>query len=451
MGSKRPTMDSFGQLQDEKHCKVGFVDWDMSVHAPEQSQQGVRPDQEEKNENQGIDMVTRQGSSESNDAQSIAHGEGTAQHSPDESLRGGQGDDGLAVSHLELNQEEREMDENELGKTLCKPKCPIRGDIKIPAKLPYPSIPQVRVVHYKSCRDVPVEHMMDRLAPVLPAIASNTMAYRPYTSVVHPNSSIRPNSTFAVAIPEIPDGKKTQSEKEALEPDLLLIITGLNRRRTGSDQMVAVNSLVFSTQCAFWPKYTTFDSAPFGTCSPTAEFSSFADEADHKSVSGSSVASECSLQMDPVHSVKLPAPYKDKHGFLHIPVILIPLPSPKAFSIIHWHLHQPSLPLLPKLLGLPESYNTPSLVVDAISSLTVQGLMEKVALLQAVWQNLCCLGIARAETWRPLAEAWACVVGVIAGNGILLDRTEQKWMTASAAEGVAWEYIKRQRADSGQN
>lgn len=223
--------------------------------------------------------------------------------------------------------------------------------------------------------------------------------------------------------------------------------------------IVAVNSLVFATQCAYWPRLLT-TSLPIPTPKrPTPSTSAASaylpaiveteENVSDASFSSSSSWSDSDSEVEFVDLPRLPKPIKDGKGFIHLPLVPLPIPSPSTFPIIHRHLHHPSRALLPDLLGLPEHYITRSQVLDAISGLSVQQLMDKLTILQGVWQNLCRLGIGRPGTWKQLGEAWACVVGVIVGQSLLIAGQEeaevQRTGRKTAAEDVAWEWVRREK------
>jgi hypothetical protein len=50
--------------------------------------------------------------------------------------------------------------------------------------------------------------------------------------------------------------------------------------------------------------------------------------------------------------------------------------------------------------------------------------MGKLEVIHGVWQNLCALGVASDATWAQLGEAWGCVVGVIAGRAMGIERMD---------------------------
>lgn len=304
------------------------------------------------------------------------------------------------------------------------------------------------------------------MVPLLPSIATITLAYQPYASIPHPDSKILRDTTLAFAIPEVVDGRKPHwaAKARGREPDLALAVAYKSGEGSNGNTVVAVNSLAFATQCAYWPRLLT-TSIPIPTPKrPTPSASAVStslpaiveteENVSDASFSSSSSWSDSDSEVEFIDLPRLPRPVKDDKGFLHLPLVELPIPSPSTFPIIHRHLHHPSRALLPDLLGLPEHYTTRSQVLDAISGLSVQQLMDKLTTLQGVWQNLCSLGIGRLGTWRQLGEAWACVVGVIAGQGLLIAGQEeaevQRTGRKTAAEDVAWEWVRREKAKEQQ-
>ncbi|WVF72427.1 hypothetical protein IAT40_007242 [Kwoniella sp. CBS 6097] len=394
------------------------------------------------------------------------------------------------------------------------------GQIRVPLMLPYPKFPPVSPIRSKEFKDVPVQYISDRLAPLLPSISTITLAHRPYSTVPHPSSSSSSSTaqqTLALAIPEVLDGSKPHwaDKAQGREPDMCLGIVKKGKEVEGAKMIVPVLSLVFATRCAYWPKLTTppANQAPstsrnvpqiqplpqsqsqrhqptpsekaVSTLLPcieeereeaasTSTSASASDtevdtnpdaDADTSFSSDSSWASEPDSDFESDGSASaLPRPIRDSRGFLHLPIVTLPLPSPETFGLIHRHLHHPQRAFIPDLLSIPDHCISRSSIIDALSDQSVQDLMGKLEVLQGVWQNLCTLGIGRLSTWRQLGEAWACVVGIIAGNGILLkgieeglgsamevdgvergDREVTRKKARTAAEDVAWEWVRREK------
>ncbi|WVW83388.1 hypothetical protein I302_105407 [Kwoniella bestiolae CBS 10118] len=339
-----------------------------------------------------------------------------------------------------------------------KPEDGVQGQVRVPLMLPYPKFPAVPPVDNDELRNVPIGYILDKLTPVLPSISTITLAYRPYATIPHPDPSVQPISTLPLAIPEVLGGNKPHwAEKvRGREPDMVLGIMkkGAEGEKDKSKMIVPVMSLVFTTQCAYWPKltnppssssqasssnYRTPSEAAVSTALPAIiESPESSDEEETSNTSWSSDSDD--------DEPSLPAPITDTKGFLHLPIVPLPLPSPETFALIHRHLHHPHRPFIPDLLSLPDTCTTREKVVGELGELSVQQLMVKLEVLQGVWQNLCCLGVGRLSTWRQLGEAWACVVGIIAGNGMLLrDAQQQEGKVRSAAEEVAWDWVRKER------
>lgn len=309
-----------------------------------------------------------------------------------------------------------------------------------------------------------MQYIFDRLVPFLPAIATINLAYRIYASISHPDPKLLNKATFAFAIPEVVDGSKSHWAEKARgrEPDLALAVVGITGEGSKGNMVVAVNSLVFAVQCAYWPRLMTTSipiSAPKRPApSESTVSASLPDivepEEGDSDTSISSSYPDDNSEVEFVDLPRLPRPVKDDKGFLHLPLVRLPIPSPSTFPIIHRHLHHPSRALIPDLLGLPEHCTTRPQTLDAISGLSVQQLMDKLTTLHGVWQNLCSLGFGRLESWAQLGEAWVCVVGVIAGHGLLVAGQEEAAMQRTgrktAAEDVAWEWVRRQKAKEQQ-
>ncbi|KIR58581.1 clampless protein 1 [Cryptococcus bacillisporus CA1873] len=351
-----------------------------------------------------------------------------------------------------------------LRKAVWNPPVPIPGQVKIPLKLPYPRFPPFEHIDNEDLKGIPVQYIFDRLVPFLPAIATINLAYRIYASISHPDPKLLNKATFAFAIPEVVDGSKSHWAEKARgrEPDLALAVVGITGEGSKGNMVVAVNSLVFAVQCAYWPRLMTTSipiSAPKRPApSESTVSASLPDivepEEGDSDTSISSSYSDDNSEVEFVDLPRLPRPIKDDKGFLHLPLVRLPIPSPSTFPIIHRHLHHPSRALIPDLLGLPEHCTTRPQTLDAISGLSVQQLMDKLTTLHGVWQNLCSLGFGRLESWAQLGEAWVCVVGVIAGHGLLVAGQEEAAMQRTgrktAAEDVAWEWVRRQKAKEQQ-
>lgn len=272
-------------------------------------------------------------------------------------------------------------------------------------------------------------------------------------------------ANLAFAIPEIVDGSKPHwaGKARGREPDLALAVVGKTGEGSKGNMVVAVNNLVFATQCAYWPRLMTASipiSAPKRPAPSESPVSaSLPDivetEEGDSDASISSSYSDGDSEVQRVDLPRLPRSVKDDKGFLHLPLVRLPIPSPSTFPIIHRHLHHPSRALIPDLLGLPEHCIIRSQILDAISGLSVQQLMDKLTTLHGVWQNFCSLGFGRPGSWQQLGEAWAYVVGVIAGHGLLVAGQEEAEMQRTgrkrtAAEDVAWEWVRRQKAKEQQ-
>ncbi|OWT42200.1 clampless protein 1, partial [Cryptococcus neoformans Bt1] len=348
-----------------------------------------------------------------------------------------------------------------LRRAVWHPPAPVPGQVKVPLKLLYPRFPSFEYIDNEYLKEIPVQYIFDRMFPLLPSFATITLAYRPYASIPHPDPKVLPRTTLAFAIPEVVDGSNPHwaAKARGREPDLALAVICKSVEESRGNMIVAVNSLVFATQCAYWPRLLT-TSLPIPTPKrPTPSTSAASaylpaiveteENVSDASFSSSSSWSESDSEVEFVDVPRLPKPIKDGKGFIHLPLVPLPIPSPSTFPIIHRHLHHPSRALLPDLLGLPEHYITRSQVLDAISGLSVQQLMDKLTILQGVWQNLCRLGIGRPGTWKQLGEAWACVVGVIVGQSLLIAGQEeaevQRTGRKTAAEDVAWEWVRREK------
>ncbi|WVR09749.1 hypothetical protein IAU60_006825 [Kwoniella sp. DSM 27419] len=391
-------------------------------------------------------------------------------------------------------------------RSVWRPAREIHGQVKVPLMLPYPRFPPVPAIPTSELRDVPIPYILQRLAPLLPSISTITLSHRPYATVPHPHHhllDIPQGSTLALAIPEVVDGSKPHWAIKARgrEPDMVLAIgwkgagnasgaAPASGCEASSKMAVPIMSLVFATQCAYWPALVSPDvSEPAAVATPSTpahESLATIDESDEVqgassplppassasssswSTADSSSSNSSSNSSSSAARHTLHPPTHDALGFLHVPVVPLLLPSPETFNLIHRHLHHPRRPLLPDLLDLPEHCTSRSAVLDALREAPVQDLMNRLASLQGFWQNLCALGVGRASTWRQLGEAWACVLGVIAGHGMLLrgvqapageamdvDAGEAKMpghgrRRLTAAEEVAWEWLRAER-DGGEN
>lgn len=102
---------------------------------------------------------------------------------------------------------------------------------------------------------------------------------------------------------------------------------------------------------------------------------------------------------------------------LHLPVVPLPLPSPETFPLLLVHLHTPTRPFAPKLLGLPSSNTTRIDILLELEKRTLPELMAKLAHIHAVWKNVCTFAISDERTWGEMAMAWSCLISVVAGRG----------------------------------
>ncbi|WRT66908.1 uncharacterized protein IL334_003873 [Kwoniella shivajii] len=380
--------------------------------------------------------------------------------------------------NVQILNQTQDQGHNQDQQHQCQPQ------VRVPLMLPYPRFPPVSNIDNDDLRDIPIQYILDRLTPMLPSISTITLAYRPYATIQHPDPTIQAGSTLALAIPEIIDGSKPHWRQKARgrEPDMVLGVMKKGAESENGKMVIPVMSTVFASQCAYWPRLTTPPSAS-SSSTPSSSFTapSVAPTQTQSEAAVSAIlpaileTSECvtSCESDKSWSSdsesdsdndndnerpQIPSPKIDDQGFLHLPIIPLPLPSPETFNLIHRHLHHPNRPLIPDLLSLPDTCTSRKNIVDALSELTVQQLMSKLEILQGVWQNLCCLGIGRLGTWKQLGEAWACTVGIIAGNGMLLRGTEDqskdgnghRSKVRTAAEEVAWEWVKRERIKEGQ-
>ncbi|WWD01684.1 hypothetical protein V866_008630 [Kwoniella sp. B9012] len=353
-------------------------------------------------------------------------------------------------------------------KSIWKPGKKVQGQVRVPLMLPYPRFPPVPSIDTDDLRDIPIGYILDRLTPILPSISTITLAYRPYATIPHPDPSVQPTSTLPLAIPEVFGGSKPHwaDKAKGREPDMVLGIMKKGAESEKGKMIVPVMSLVFATQCAYWPKlttppttssqvsssssikYRTPSEGAVSTALPAIFESSESSDTSDEEEDGSSNTS-WSSESEENDTPSIPSPVVDTKGFLHLPIVPLPLPSPETFGLIHRHLHHPHRPFIPDLLSLPDNCTTREKVVEKLGEMPVQQLMTKLEILQGVWQNLCCLGVGRLSTWRQLGEAWACVVGIIAGNGMLLrdvpEENGKDGKQRSAAEEVAWEWVRKER------
>ncbi|TYJ52560.1 hypothetical protein B9479_006850, partial [Cryptococcus floricola] len=362
------------------------------------------------------------------------------------------------------------------------------GQVRMPLKLPFPQIPPIEHVDQEGLVDVPVDYILNKLLPLLPSISTITLAYKPYPQIPHPpppspsssSSSSSSTRTLALAIPEIMDGRKPdwQAKTRGREPNMCLAIRQRAGEATAGDMVIAVNSLVFASQCSYWNRLISASRLPSSTSTAPSTRTSAAtgskqatpsetavsaalpaiseEEGSSDSDESESEAEDDSDEYETLEPAPLPPVTKDPLGFLHLPIIPILLPSPPTFHLIHRLLHHPALPCLPSFLGLPDHASRHEML-GKLGEMGVGELMGKAAVLQGVWKNLCALGIARAGVWRQLGEAWSFVTGIIAGHGLLVGGQVRRGGeqggggagagagAKSGAEEVAWEWVGMMR------
>ncbi|WWC69679.1 uncharacterized protein I206_103622 [Kwoniella pini CBS 10737] len=363
-------------------------------------------------------------------------------------------------------------------------------------KLERPPIPPILSVNDRYCGEIPIDYILSRLTPMLPSISTITLAYRPYSTVPHPDPTIPKGSTLPLGIPEIIHGNKSHwAERTKLrEPDMVLAVYQRGAEGETGKMLIPVLSTVFASQCAFWPNLTHQIAPPSKSCSlpqPSSSSSSASssantgynrrtkseaavsqalpaiiessedgsgaendtetDDTDSSNTSWSSV----STSNDEAHpsGLPIPTPVKDHYGFLHLPIVPFPIPSKDTFDIIHRLLHHPHRSIIPDLLNLPdEKCKNLESITRELRELPVQQLMERVQNIHGVWQNICCLGIGNLGTWKQLCEAWSCALGIITGHAILnknippqqIDLTKKT--PRSLTERIAWEWVRDERA-----
>ncbi|ODN73554.1 hypothetical protein L202_08052 [Cryptococcus amylolentus CBS 6039] len=324
------------------------------------------------------------------------------------------------------------------------------GQVRMPLKLPFPQIPPIEHVDQEGLRDVPVDYILNKLLPLLPSISTITLAYKPYPQIPHPSpfpSSSSSTRTLALAIPEIMDGRKPewQAKTRGREPNMCLAIRQRAGEATAGDMVIAVNSLVFASQCSYWNRLISASRLPSSSSSTTPSTSASKQATPSETASESEDGSDAD-EYESLEPSPLPPVIKDPHGFLHLPILPILLPSPPTFHLIHRLLHHPSLPCLPSFLGLPDHASRQDMLRQ-LGEMDVQELMGKAGVLQGVWKNLCALGVARASVWRQLGEAWSFVTGIIAGHGLLIvgQVRSEGGGAKSGAEEVAWEWVGMMR------
>lgn len=225
--------------------------------------------------------------------------------------------------------------------------------------------------------------------------------------------------------------KGLQNRIRGMEPDVCLAVT----RKGGpagqvpriyavryvtlyhEDVLADVSSeVVLKAYCAYWPKFSTTESIredpergrSLDTVSEGKETSDLGNDTDSESDSdtivNASFDSDSTIQTTPEHN-------------LHLPIISLPLPSPEMFPILLVHLHTPSRPLLPKLLGLRPSCTGRAEIITELGKATIPEMMAKLAHVHAVWKNVVALGMSDTTIWGEMSGAWSCLVSVVAGIG----------------------------------
>ncbi|WWC61398.1 uncharacterized protein I303_103981 [Kwoniella dejecticola CBS 10117] len=380
-----------------------------------------------------------------------------------------------------------------------------QDQLKLPFELPAPQIPPISIQD-RYLANIPIDYIQARLRPMLPSIATVTLAYRPYSTVPHPDPTVPKGLTLPLAIPEIMNGDKSHwaARLKGREPDMVLAVHQKGAAEK-EKMLVPVLSTVFAAQCAHWPGLTHQISTTTPSEPSTSSSSSSSSVASASSVAGyyrrtqSEAAvsqslpaiiessedgseietetasdterdpdsnSDTETEMDGSESsntswsseseddqLAIPPPVKDHMGFLHLPIVPFPLPSSATFGIIHRNLHHPSRSIVPDLLNLPEDQSSAlESIVDVLRESPVQQLMEKIEIMHGVWNNLVCLGISDEKTWKELGQAWSCVLGIITGHAILnldippeqIDGTKSTPKTLT--EKIAWEWVREERA-----
>ncbi|WWD15730.1 hypothetical protein CI109_100152 [Kwoniella shandongensis] len=363
------------------------------------------------------------------------------------------------------------------------------NQVRIPLQLPCPILPPVPSISTKELNDVPPAYILHQLRPLLSTIARTAFSYKQHAEVAHPDPSIDPRTTIAFRLPELLEKQlDADPARRFLEADMALCVLKKGREEEGVKFMIPVSSLVWASQCCFWqdlvvPHFrpvaassqlatqtsTQNEKSQVGT-TPLAPINEADEDVDTDADSDTEVddssiyssASESSSWSSTTSTTntestlypdQFPAPLRDG-SYLHLPLAQISLPSPETFLLLLHHLHHPSRPIILDLLGnaLPETTKSRSDVLDVICNWSVQHLMDKLEVVQGFWQNLVCLGIGNKSTWRQMGEVWACLVGTIAGKGMMLNDDKDKIgerpqgeRLRSAAEEVAWELVRRER------
>ena len=208
-------------------------------------------------------------------------------------------------------------------------------------------------------------------------------------------------------------------------------------RRTepiNSRLMTCRSEVVLQAQCAYWPTITASSDpvkpdakSPRRPLSPVPEY----DGAESDCESSETLTS-MDDSFDSSTSTLLPA---STDHVLHLPIIPLPLPSPETFPLLLVHLHTPNRSFVPRLLGLSSKLTDRRDIVAELEKSTLPDLMSRLALIHAVWKNVCVLGIGYERIWREMAGAWGCVIVVVAGVGGGRAGGEGKGMKAARGTG----------------
>ncbi|KAI9638484.1 uncharacterized protein MKK02DRAFT_42878 [Dioszegia hungarica] len=314
---------------------------------------------------------------------------------------------------------------------VIQPPRPVIRVANIPVRLPRPRVPPVMSLPGEMSH-IPIEWALPRLRSHFPALLAVSSQYRPQPEHTRPSASPSASQrTFAFAIPQLTADSEGNAELEAKikgrQPDVCLAIKGKGHEG-GAARLLPVNSLVYASQCSYWPRETetsaansTAESDPSSSTLPVIAEESSDEQASSSDSDATITPANRSSPPSPTDSPSSSSssdsesdtPASTSH-ILHLPLLALTIPHPASFPTLHTHLHLPTRPLIPSLLALPPTCLT---LADAAAELDKQGmdvLMHRLEYMHGFWSNLCALGISGESSWKGLGEAWGLVIAAVA-------------------------------------
>ncbi|KAJ7441238.1 hypothetical protein FB451DRAFT_1441438 [Mycena latifolia] len=114
------------------------------------------------------------------------------------------------------------------------------------------------------------------------------------------------------------------------------------------------------------------------------------------------------------HLLPMPPPAPSRAASATLPILLLTLPSPQAFAILHAFLYTHRLaPALAALLPLPPRSSSPSRMPRSPPRSTAPPRAMRSRPTCELWQDMVALSMYDAELWDALDLAWEVVLGAL--------------------------------------